>query len=128
MKISSSKKTFTGAILLAIAVALGAMGAHALEKSLNIKQLATFKTGVNYQFIHAFGILFIGILEKVFSKKLNVEFAFFLVGIILFSLNCYLYAVTGNKVFAMIVPLGGLSYIIGWCVLSARFIKEDDLS
>ena len=128
MNISSSKKIFTGAALLAIGVSLGAMGAHALEKTLTLKQLATFKTGVNYQYIHAFGILFLGILEKVFTKKLNTEFFLFLAGILLFSFNCYFYAISGIKTFDMIVPLGGVAYIVGWIVLSLRFLKEEDLS
>lgn len=123
MNISPSKKIFIGSILLAIAVSLGAMGAHALEKTLTVKQLATFKTGVNYHFLHAFGIVFVGILEQVFSKKLNLEFFLFLSGIVLFSFNCYFYSVTGIKTFAMIVPLGGVAYIIGWVSLSLRFMK-----
>jgi uncharacterized membrane protein YgdD (TMEM256/DUF423 family) len=128
MSPSSSRKVFIGAALLAFAVALGAMGAHALEKTLSAKHLTTFKTGVNYHFLHAFGILFVGIIERVFSKKLNVVFYLFLTGIVLFSFNCYIYAITGIKGFAMIVPLGGVAYIFGWILLSSRFLKVEDFS
>ncbi|WP_127717396.1 DUF423 domain-containing protein [Halobacteriovorax sp. HLS] len=124
MELTSSKKVFIGAFILALAVSLGAMGAHALEKSLSIKQLATFKTGVNYHFIHGLGIVFLALLEKSFSIKLTREFFFFLSGIILFSCCCYLYAVTGIKTFAMVVPVGGVAFIVGWLLLAFKFRKS----
>ena len=124
MELNSNKKIFIGALLMAIAVSLGAIGAHALEKSLSIKQLATFKTGVNYHFLHAIGILLLGLLEKSFSRSLSREFYIFLFGIILFSVNCYIYAITGVKDFAMLIPIGGVAYIIGWVSLSLKFYRK----
>lgn len=123
MELTSQRKVLIGAILLALAVSLGAMGAHALEKTLTVKQLATFKTGVNYHFIHAFGIIFLALLEKCFSLKLTREFLFFFTGILLFSCCCYLYAVTGIKSFAMIVPIGGVAFIVGWLLVALKFRK-----
>ncbi len=124
MELNANKKIFIGATLMAIAVSLGAMGAHALEKSLSAKHLATFKTGVNYHFLHAIGILILGCLERTFSKNLNREFTIFLIGILFFSVNCYIYAITGIKGFAMVVPIGGVAYILGWISLGTKFYKN----
>lgn len=52
----------SGAILAAIAVILGAFGAHALREKLPVDQLQVFETGVRYQFYHAFALLLTGVL------------------------------------------------------------------
>jgi len=51
-----------GGILMAIAVALGAFGAHALKDKLQRDKLAAFRTGVQYHFIHALGLIAAGML------------------------------------------------------------------
>ncbi len=113
-----------GFFLLALAVMLGAFGAHGLKGSLLPKYIETYKTGVTYHFYHAFGILFLGLLMNNLPKlNFNRSFYCFLIGIILFSGNCYLYALTQTKTFAMIVPLGGVLFIIGWIVGGITLIK-----
>ena len=119
----TNHKIIAGALLMALAVAFGAMGAHALEKTLSAKNLATFKTGVEYHMLHAFGLIFLGILDRVFNDRFKIETALFSLGIILFSFNCYIYALTGAKVFAMLIPIGGVTFIIGWLSLGLRFFK-----
>ena len=44
-------------ILGAIAVMLGAFGAHALQKIVVQQKVEIFKTGVTYQFYHVFALL-----------------------------------------------------------------------
>lgn len=119
----TNHKIIAGALLMALAVALGAMGAHALEKTLSIKNLATFKTGVEYHMLHAFGLIFLGIMDKVFSDRFRIESTLFVLGIILFSFNCYIYALTEIKVFALLIPVGGVTFIMGWLSLGLRFFK-----
>ena len=114
-----------GSIFLFLAVAFGAFGAHGLEKSLSLKAIQTFKTGVTYQFYHGFGLLFIGLLGHMNEGLLKKAGAFFVVGILLFSFNCYLYAMTQVKAFAMIVPIGGVSFLCGWGTLIFAFLKRD---
>lgn len=83
-----------GATLLALGVLIGAFGAHGLEKMVDPSKLATFETGVRYHFYHSLAILMVGILALVrpaFPVKTPV--LFFLVGILLFSFNCYLYVI-----------------------------------
>jgi uncharacterized membrane protein YgdD (TMEM256/DUF423 family) len=116
MNIASAKLFITACILLALAVIIGAFGAHGLEGKISLKAQETYQTGVTYHFYHALALLFLSAFHhhKIFSKLACV---FLGVGILLFSFNCYLYAVTGIKTFAMVVPLGGLSFILGWLTL-----------
>jgi uncharacterized membrane protein YgdD (TMEM256/DUF423 family) len=111
--------------LLMLAVLLGAFGAHGLEKSLNAKSLKTFEVGVRYQFYHGLALLLVATLHtRLVQIKPKWTYRLFIIGILLFSFNCYLYAVTQIKVFAYIVPLGGVSFILGWLFLFLTLRKE----
>lgn len=113
------KAIIWGACLMGLAIILGAFGAHGLENRVSTLALKTYQTGVLYHVIHALAILIIGVIELV-KPTYNFKFSklAFIVGIFLFSVNCYLYAVTGHKTFAMIVPVGGFMYILGWFKLA----------
>jgi len=113
-----------GSLLLALAVLIGAFGAHGLKSMVDADKLVTFETGVRYHFYHAFGLMILGILQQLFqSLRLNVSMYSFLVGILLFSFNCYFYVLSGMKMFAMIVPVGGVLFVLGWVVLLVRLLK-----
>ena len=116
-----------GGITLFLAVLLGAFGAHGLKNILEAKQMITFKTGVTYQFYHGIGLIVLALVSKVYSVNLSKSALLFTLGTVLFSLNCYLYAVTQIKIIAMIIPLGGLSFIIGWLLFILAIFKEEDL-
>lgn len=120
-----AKKTLIlGSVMLALAVLIGAFGAHGLQKIVAADKLVTFETGVRYHFYHGFGILLVGILQQVFQNaKLQMPVGAFLVGTLLFSFNCYLYVLTGIKTFAMIVPVGGTLFVLGWIVLAVKLGK-----
>ena len=122
---------FLGALFLFLAVALGAFGAHGLTKLLSGKAMATFKTGVTYHFYHGFALLIVGLCQS--QKELsgvtpnpNLKRAgcCFTAGILLFSFNCYFYALTKVKVLAMIVPIGGFAFLFGWLFLLITFYKR----
>ena len=107
-----------GTFFLILAVGFGAFGAHGLEKKVTDAALKVYETGVRYHFYHGFGLLILGLLQ-LSIPKLNLKIPAFLMvaGIVLFSFNCYLYTVTGIKGFAMIVPIGGTSFIAAWTML-----------
>ncbi|MCR8993669.1 DUF423 domain-containing protein [Brevibacillus laterosporus] len=113
-----------GAILALLGVALGAFGAHVLEKMLDAKSLATFETGVRYQMYHALGLLFIGQLGKQVGETAMLKWAgtFLLAGILIFSGSLYLLCVTGVKMLGAITPIGGVCFLLGWLfvVLTVR--------
>ena len=110
---------------LFLAVLLGAFGAHVLEAKLSVKALKTFDTGVKYQFYHGLALIILATLHtSVVQIKPKWTYRLFIVGIVLFSFNCYLYAFTGIKVVAMIVPLGGFAFLFGWLNMTYRFWKD----
>ncbi len=114
----------TGSLLLALAVRIGACGPHGLKAIVTPEKLVTFETGVRYHFYHAFGILFLGLLQQtVPAFRLSLPYLGFLLGILLFSGNCYLYVVTGARAFAMIVPVGGLLFVAGWIGIVLKLLK-----
>ncbi|MDX8045054.1 DUF423 domain-containing protein [Gracilibacillus sp. S3-1-1] len=107
-----------------LAVALGAFGAHGLEGRLSEKMLKTWEKAVQYQMFHTVALLVTGlIMQKITSGSIVSAGWFFLAGIILFSGSLYIYSTTGIKTFAMITPIGGLAFLIGWVLLGYAIIK-----
>lgn len=113
-----------GAITLALAVMIGAFGAHGLKNLVTPEKLVTFETGVRYHFYHGFGIIFLAVFAQLNPLvSIKKSLICFVVGILLFSFNCYFYVLSDVKVFAMIVPIGGLMFILGWIFLSFGALK-----
>ncbi|MBT4792908.1 MAG: DUF423 domain-containing protein [Halobacteriovoraceae bacterium] len=121
----AKKQILTGIFFLATAVMLGAFGAHGLKQTLLPKYLSTFKTGITYQFYHGFALIILGIITQQFSAlKTSASFYTFTLGILLFCFNCYLYAITQIKFFALIVPVGGILFISGWSMLFYQVARK----
>lgn len=99
-----------------ISVALGAFAAHGLKEQLSPLLLNTFKTGVEYQFMHALALILIAIVMhiKPTIKLYQTAGIAFLIGILLFSGSLYILALTGLKYFGIITPIGGVAFLIGW--------------
>jgi len=108
-----------GALLGAVAVALGAFGAHALKSRLTPAKLTTFETGVRYQFYHVFALLVVGLLQNGApeSALLGIAGWLFLLGMLLFSGSIYWLAFDGPRWLGPITPLGGLAFVVGWVLL-----------
>lgn len=122
----NTKKYFlAGGSFLLLAVILGAFGAHGLKKILDTTALETYKTGVTYQFYHGFGLLFLGLISSITNLELKKSFYAFIFGIFLFSFNCYLYSVTQIKVIALIIPIGGVLFILGWLNFIIQVLKSE---
>ena len=121
-----------GAILAAIAIVMGAFGAHGLEgwveenfdnPSDQAKRLENWDTASRYFLYHAMGLILIGLAGDRLSPRLSkLAASLMLVGILLFSGCLYAWVFTGSKTLVMIVPLGGLAFIAGWSLfgLSAK--------
>lgn len=118
----------TAAILGFVAIILGAFGAHALKKVLDVEQLASFETGVRYQMYHALFLLFLGSTKFVSDKTKKNIYYLVLSGVLLFSGSIYLLA-TRNitnvdfSVIGFITPIGGLLMIIAWALLFLNILK-----
>jgi len=111
----------TGIALAALAVVIGAFGAHIIKDRVSQNDLRIFETGVKYQFYHALGIILIGILGFHYNPAdLESSSRFMVAGIGIFSGSLYALVLTGNRWLGAITPIGGICFIIGWILL---FIK-----
>lgn len=113
------------ALLGAMAVGIGAFGAHGLKALVGPEQLETFATGVRYHFYH---VLAMGLAAGLWGRpninttQLRRACWAWGLGILLFSGSLYLLSL--REVLAVpaallgpITPLGGLFFIVGWVFL-----------
>jgi uncharacterized membrane protein YgdD (TMEM256/DUF423 family) len=114
----------TAAILGALAVALGAFGAHGLRKIVPPETVATFETGVRYQFYHTFALLAAAMLYGRYpARSLKIAGGCFITGIVLFSGSLYILTLlqatntVGLRGIGAITPIGGVFFIVGWICL-----------
>ncbi len=106
-----------GAVLAAIAVALGAFASHTLRDTLSEARFATFGTGVQYQFLHGLGLLAVAALDRG-SGRLRVSASLLLAGALVFCGSLYLLVATGIGAFGATAPIGGAGMILGWLFLA----------
>ncbi|MCZ4407538.1 DUF423 domain-containing protein [Cryomorphaceae bacterium 1068] len=118
-----------GALSMAMAVILGALGAHALEALISAEQLDSFKTGVRYQVWHSLALIVLGFSgSKLLStKNFKILSSLFIGGIIFFSISIYLLSTrdllgieSWKSVLGPITPIGGLLLIVGWLFFAYR--------
>jgi uncharacterized membrane protein YgdD (TMEM256/DUF423 family) len=105
-----------GAIFGALAVAIGAYGAHAGAKYLNEVTAITFSKAVRYQMYHTFALLVVGLMMHQMPKQsglLTFAGSAFITGIVLFSGSLYL-IIFAHLDMGYITPTGGTAFILGW--------------
>jgi len=115
-----------GAILLGLAVVLGAFGAHGLRGRLDAYSMDIYQKAVFYQFIHALGLLIVPLFIRadVLTESAGAWICgLLLAGILIFSGSLYLLAVTGIRALGAITPIGGLSFIAAWFLLALRLLR-----
>jgi len=103
-----------------LGVALGAFGAHSLQNHLSAKMIETYRTGILYHLIHSVVLMSLAVAG---GTRFNSAGYFFIAGIILFSFTLYIYSLTDIKIFAMITPVGGISFLIGWALVIYTAVK-----
>ena len=122
-----------GSFFALLGVVLGAFGAHGLKNYLTINQLATFDTGIRYQFYHALALILLAILTAPMKNSQWLRRAgwLFTAGIICFSGSIYLLAcreflgIESWWWLGPITPIGGTFFIIGWGMLFFAAMKQD---
>jgi len=113
--------TATAAIMLALAVSIGAFGAHGLQGRLDAYSLGIYEKAVLYHFIHALGMLAVPLLVQaglISSAAGKWTGWLLLAGIVLFSGSLYLLAITGVRTLGAVTPFGGVSFIAAWVTLA----------
>jgi uncharacterized membrane protein YgdD (TMEM256/DUF423 family) len=125
-----------GTLFAFTGVAAGAFGSHALRSKLTPERLGTFETAVRYQLWHAlalFVVVFVNALAfgpfgwtssaaLVAVRDFNLPDALagllFIAGILLFSGSLYMLALTADRRWAGMTPIGGLCLLAGWACLA----------
>lgn len=116
-----------GAISLALAVALGAFGAHGLKNRLDAYSMGVYEKAVFYHFIHGVGLLAVGIMRRVQTLSAtgaNRVGALLAIGILLFCGSLYVLAVTGARALGAVTPFGGLAFIAAWALLAWQLLRS----
>jgi uncharacterized membrane protein YgdD (TMEM256/DUF423 family) len=112
-------------LLIALATVLGAFGAHALKAHLPQDKLQVYETAVRYHFLHALGLLAIGVLlRSLDGELLRWSAALVLAGIVLFSGSLYLLTFGAPRLVGIITPVGGLTLIAGWILFAATVLRH----
>ena len=125
----NKKTVISGAVLIVIAIILGAFGAHALKERLDVNQLSSFETGVRYQMYQGFALLILGLNAVKFKFELQWISGLLLTGVLLFSVSIYglsLQPIVGVKLSFLgpITPLGGLLMIIAWVIFIVQIARQ----
>ena len=121
MKKIGRKPVQMALVLGALAVILGAFGAHGLQATLTVERMQTWQTAVFYQFVHVFLVLYLANREY---NQLNRQAMYFsLAGILLFSGSLYLLCLTGITALGMITPIGGVCFILAWLLALYETLK-----
>ena len=114
-----------GALAAALAVALGAFGAHALRAKLPPDLLAVYRTGVEYHFYHALGLILVGLAAQHLPESGPLKIAGWLMvaGIVLFSGSLYVLAVSGVRALGAVTPIGGVAFIAAWALFAWALVR-----
>lgn len=113
------------AILLALAVAAGAFGAHALKNVLSAERLETWQTAVQYHAWHALGLMLIALIGIQFGLVITWPASLILAGIVIFSGSLYVLCLSGIGWMGAITPIGGVAFIFGWVLFGIQIFKSN---
>ncbi len=118
--------TSIGALLMALAVAMGAFGAHGLRNRVDAYSMSVYEKAVFYHFVHALGILLVALLARTMAitpvGQARVAWLM-LIGIVIFCGSLYALALSGVRMLGAITPIGGLAFIIGWLMLAYEALR-----
>ena len=112
--------------MMALGIALGAFGAHALKSILDEYFLKIYNTGIQYHFYNTLGLFaatFIYAL-KPDSKKIFISLWLIIIGMIIFSFSLYFLAILNMPILGAITPIGRTLLIIAWLTLTYGILKD----
>jgi uncharacterized membrane protein YgdD (TMEM256/DUF423 family) len=116
-----------GSVLLAVATGIGAVGAHALKSRLSADRYAILQTAVLYQFIHALGLLILGVLAAQRRiAGLGLAMGLLLAGVVFFSGSLYLLLCGAPRLLGLLTPVGGVCLIAGWLLAALALWRSGD--
>ena len=126
-----------GAVLVCLAIGLGAWAAHGLEKTIApqyegmtkvfagqtipavTKYVGDFKTAADYQLSQGLGLILLGLLmTRKPSRALRAAGVCLFLGTLLFSGSLYMLVLTGITKLGAITPIGGVLLMVGWALIA----------
>ena len=116
-----------GAFSGAVAVVLGAFGAHGLKARVSPEDLEIWKTGVLYHALHSIALVLYGLFQER-RRSSSAPGLLFLVGIVVFGGTLYGIVLGGPRWLGAITPLGGLSLIAGWILFGVQALRSGNAS
>ena len=121
------RKAAIATIIIAVAIMLGAFGAHGLKEKLPVEKLLSFETGVRYQLLMGIAMLVLAMNSDKFDFKLRPIWIMLLIGVVFFSGSIYLLAIQdliGTKLSFLwpVTPLGGVLLIGAWLWLTKNLL------
>lgn len=126
--LSSHAAATAGALLLALAVAIGAFGTHTLSDRLTAARLDTLDTAVRYQFIGGLGLMLVAALTLArgvtVSGPLRTGAALLLAGTAIFCGTLYGLVAGGPGWLGAVTPVGGALLIGAWLTVAYSSIKR----
>ena len=120
---------FLAAILGAVAVLAGAVGAHVWRVELLARNsLTNFQLATEYLFYHALGIAVVALLVDRFPAQKFQSVGWCMVaGTAVFSGSLLVSSLTGFQSITAITPMGGILLIVGWLLLAWRTARLTSL-
>jgi uncharacterized membrane protein YgdD (TMEM256/DUF423 family) len=104
-----------GALFSAIAIGIGAFGAHALKGVLSADDAVIFETATKYLTHHSLGLIAVALLmSRIDSMALKFGAPLLMTGFVIFSGSLYVLIWTGHRWLGAITPIGGVLMIVAW--------------
>ncbi len=111
-----------GATLCGLGARFGAFGTHLLREALEPRALGVYETAVLYQLVHGLGLIAIGAAWRDLGCPHRAAWTVRLMslGVVVFSGSLYALALTGERRFGMLAPIGGALLIVSWGVFAVN--------
>lgn len=128
MQLTKYTKLFLiiASFMMALAIAIGAFGAHGLKAIVDESLMKIYQTGVQYHFYNTLGLFAIALVSFFMpsSKKVAVAGFMLFIGTVIFSFSLYLLVLLKASWLGAITPIGGTLMIIAWLTLAYAIIKD----
>ena len=110
------------ALSLSLAVALGAIGAHALGDDAPVREL--WRTASFWHTANSLGLLVLAALWPQLGRSLGLAgIAAVGIGTLSFCGSIYVQALTGSAPVPMLAPVGGMMQIVGWLAVAIACLR-----
>lgn len=120
-----TKRNFlvAGAFLMAVGVALGAFGAHALKPTLLASgRFETYELAIRYIMMHALALLILGAWVDAYPR-IRLGGGLLLAGTAFFGGSLLILSLTNQPLWGAVAPVGGTLLIAGWLWTGYAFLK-----